>query len=447
MTAFVFLGPTIKVSEAEQLVDAVFLPPVAQGDVYRATLRRPKAIAIVDGFFDHICSVWHKEILWALHQGIHVFGAASMGALRAAELDDFGMVGIGRIYEAYRDGVIDDDDEVAVLHGPPESGYRSMTEAMVNIRATVDAACAAGVLQPGAAMALLEATKSAHYSDRCYPPILAAARSARICSPDELDAFEAWLPTGRVDQKHADAVSMLSHVAAFVAENPPPHVAEFDFEYTTLFDSLRRSAGELDLSNRSGREALLAELVLDEVRLAGRWAGLGLRAVARRLALEEGRRQGTVVDDDALLDEVIRFRRNNELVEREDLERWMGAANVDGSRFLRLMREDATVRQIVAMLESEMTDDMLDLLRLDGTFRALADRALAKREIFALLDARPPGAEVYEQAVAWLLDEWGRTGAGEEPWQARGFATADAFNRAVVGEYLQAQRRERARST
>ena len=68
-------------------------------------------------------TVWHKEILWAMAQGIHVFGAASIGALRAAELDAFGMRGIGRIYEAFRDGVLEDDDEVAVLHGPEELGY------------------------------------------------------------------------------------------------------------------------------------------------------------------------------------------------------------------------------------------------------------------------------------------------------------------------------------
>ena len=53
-----------------------------------------------------------------MSQGIHVFGSASMGALRA-ELCPFGMVGVGRIFEAYRDGELEDDDEVAVIHGPP----------------------------------------------------------------------------------------------------------------------------------------------------------------------------------------------------------------------------------------------------------------------------------------------------------------------------------------
>ena len=47
-------------------------PPVGQGDVYRAATRyRPRAIGIVDGYFHQVPSVWHKEILWAMAEGIH----------------------------------------------------------------------------------------------------------------------------------------------------------------------------------------------------------------------------------------------------------------------------------------------------------------------------------------------------------------------------------------
>ena len=146
MTAYVFIGPTLAADEARATwSDAVYLPPVRQGDVYRLVARgTPDAIGIVDGYFSHVPSVWHKEILHALSAGIPVYGAASMGALRAAELAQFGMVGVGRIFEAYRDGVLEpfaepfeDDDEVAVLHGPPELGYRALSEALINIRCTL----------------------------------------------------------------------------------------------------------------------------------------------------------------------------------------------------------------------------------------------------------------------------------------------------------------------
>jgi hypothetical protein len=87
MTAHVFIGPTLAAEEARAIwPDAVYMPPVRQGDVYRVVTRlRPDAIGIVDGYFAHVPSVWHKEILYALAEGVPVYGSASMGALRAAE--------------------------------------------------------------------------------------------------------------------------------------------------------------------------------------------------------------------------------------------------------------------------------------------------------------------------------------------------------------------------
>ena len=112
MRTYVFLGPTLPVEEARALLpDAVYLPPVTQGEVVALLPSRPKRIAIIDGSFEWIPAVWHKEILLALEQGVEVYGAASMGALRAAELCAFGMQGVGAIFEGYRDGVILGDDE------------------------------------------------------------------------------------------------------------------------------------------------------------------------------------------------------------------------------------------------------------------------------------------------------------------------------------------------
>ena len=123
--------------EASRELEAVYLPPAAEGDVYRVTLKRPQAIGIIDGYFQSDRPIRHKEILWAMSRGIHVFGSASIGALRAAELAAFGMEGVGTIFESYRDGVLEDDDEVAIVHGPPEAGFLAGSEAMVNIRQTL----------------------------------------------------------------------------------------------------------------------------------------------------------------------------------------------------------------------------------------------------------------------------------------------------------------------
>ena len=84
---------------------------------------QPAAIAIIDGYFDSVPAVSHKEILVALSMGVPVYGAASMGALRVAELHHFGMIGVGRIFERYREGSLEDDDEVAVVHGSADAGF------------------------------------------------------------------------------------------------------------------------------------------------------------------------------------------------------------------------------------------------------------------------------------------------------------------------------------
>src|SRR6516165_842500 len=110
MIAIVFSGPSLPPSRAPVPPGIEWRPPVRQGDVYRTARSRPALIGIIDGYFETVATVWHKEILWAMAQGIHVYGAASIGALRAAELAEFGMKGVGAVYQQYRTGELTDDD-------------------------------------------------------------------------------------------------------------------------------------------------------------------------------------------------------------------------------------------------------------------------------------------------------------------------------------------------
>src|SRR5271163_123956 len=180
MTMFVFVGPTLPAGEIARTGDFVCLPPVAQGDVYRAARQRPRAIGIIDGYFSGAPSVWHKEILWALSEGIHVFGSASMGALRAAELHRFGMRGVGGIFEAFRDGILEDDDEVAVAHGPTETGFVPVSEPMVNIRAPLARAEAERLLSATTCERIGSLAKSLFFPGRTWSAVLGAARVDNI---------------------------------------------------------------------------------------------------------------------------------------------------------------------------------------------------------------------------------------------------------------------------
>jgi hypothetical protein len=238
MSAVVFVGPTLPPRlrpAGEPLWD--WRPPVRQGELYRAALARPQAIGIIDGYFEVVPTVWHKEILWAMAQGIHVFGAASIGALRAAELDPFGMRGIGRVYEDFRDGVLEDDDEVAVLHGPAELGYPPVTEAMVDIRATL----AGGVLAPDLAVGLTEIAKGLFYKERTYEGVLQTAAAAGWPAA-ALRAFADWLPHGRIDQKRRDAEAMLAAIRAHLAARPGPMRVNYDLAETVAWQAARQYA-------------------------------------------------------------------------------------------------------------------------------------------------------------------------------------------------------------
>lgn len=238
MKVVVFLGPTMAAEDAAALLPAEYLPPVSRGDVYAAARANPWAIGIVDGYFHRVPSVLHKEILWAIAQGIQVYGAASMGALRAAELERFGMIGVGSVFEEFRDGILTDDDEVAVAHGPAEAGYLVGSEAMVNIRATLAEAVRASILTAALADRLIEVSKDTFYPRRTWERLLEDAEASGT-APEEVRLLAEWLPRGRVDRKRLDAVAMLRRIAADRDADRRPAEVGFRFNSTTMFEELQ----------------------------------------------------------------------------------------------------------------------------------------------------------------------------------------------------------------
>jgi hypothetical protein len=137
----IFVGPSLYGKRPEPLEDELWLPPAAQGDVLRATLKHcPSQIVLIDGTYYQTLSVWHKEIVFALLEGVTMIGASSIGAIRAAELCRYGMIGIGEIFDRYKDG--EEDDSLVVLNYDPES-FRPLTTPRVGNEAKARDALAA----------------------------------------------------------------------------------------------------------------------------------------------------------------------------------------------------------------------------------------------------------------------------------------------------------------
>jgi hypothetical protein len=238
---YIFIGPTISASEARLQLDAVYLPPAAEGDVYRMGLKSPKVIGIIDGYFQFTPAVRHKEILWAMSRGIHVLGSASMGALRAAELAAFGMEGVGTVFELYRDGTLEDDDEVALVHGPVETGFIPGSEAMVNIRRTLQEASHAAVISTEVKLSLERIAKQMYYPNRNYSVLIRRAHEFGLPN-QELDQLRRWLPKGQVNQKRQDAIAMLQLIRQRLAEGLKPKKVTYVFEPTAMWEMARRQS-------------------------------------------------------------------------------------------------------------------------------------------------------------------------------------------------------------
>ena len=219
MRAIVFSGPSLPLSAVPQRPDLEWRPPLRQGDLRRAAMEGPDVLGVVDGYFDTTPTVWHEEILFALDGGIAVYGAASIGALRAAELHVFGMQGIGRIFEWFRDGVLEDDDEVALLHGPAELDFPALTEAMVNVRASIAEGIRSEIVESSTGAAILSSAKSVFYKRRTWDGLLDDACDLGV-PQEKLDRARAWLRVGRVDQKRSDARLMLDAMVQHLSARP-----------------------------------------------------------------------------------------------------------------------------------------------------------------------------------------------------------------------------------
>jgi hypothetical protein len=218
MRPLVFLGPSLKRAEAESLIAAEFRPPALRGDIYRGLLDGYTTIVLIDGEFHGHPSVWQREIVDALIDGAVVHGASSMGALRAAELHSLGMAGYGRIFAWYRDGVIEGDDEVALMYGPAELNYPALSEPLVNIRATLAAAVPEIMSAEEQAM-LLESVRRLYFPNRSFAAILNASPATEWPAVRR-DALSRFLVERRIDQKRLDAIAALTTIASGAAEEP-----------------------------------------------------------------------------------------------------------------------------------------------------------------------------------------------------------------------------------
>lgn len=216
-----FVGPSLSLEEARRCLDdhprAEFRPPIRRGDLLQGLKDGFRWIGIIDGVFHQHLAVSIQEIRYALEQGAQIYGASSMGALRAAETYLLGMIGVGKIYHWYRSETIDSDDEVAVCFD--ETSGKAASEPLVNIRATIELGIQEGLIPFETAQAVLTAAQDLPFPSRDYRNILKSLTNH--IPGDRLNQLSQFLATEAVDLKAEDAKALISRMKEDYAHEHP----------------------------------------------------------------------------------------------------------------------------------------------------------------------------------------------------------------------------------
>lgn len=275
--AIVYLGPSMPLEDARQIIEGDYRAPIRRGDL--TGVAPGTVVAMIDGIFEQNLSVSPSEVQNAVARGVVIFGGASMGALRAAEVP--GVIGVGQVFKWYRDGVITRDDEVALLFA--ESPCRALTVPAVSVRFAVGRLCRLGTIDQELGNSLISVALQIPYKERTYQAILEAAGVlGRRDSGDLIRMLEAH------DIKYRDAQAVLEAVDRHGRTRTQLHE---HFGASGLATASARSENDAAAPVHNQNEVLIWESG-DRVKLAKLYGFLGYtgklekhaRAIAGRFA-------------------------------------------------------------------------------------------------------------------------------------------------------------------
>ena len=141
----------------------------------------------------------------ALDVGIKVVGGASMGALRSAELEDMGMIGVGRVFQAYKNGLVESDDDVAVVFEP--SSYEQLSEALVSMKYNFDK-LQKGHISHEDKKTFNTTAKAIYYPKRNYNLVF---RNSHL-EDRKINSLKKFLAREGRDIKKQDAMEVLNYI-------------------------------------------------------------------------------------------------------------------------------------------------------------------------------------------------------------------------------------------
>lgn len=212
----IFLGPTLSLEKAKEILDADYRLPAKKGDLLRLIPSPVKLVGLIDGYFLQDYPPTPIEVYNLLRKkNVKVFGSSSLGALRAVELKKFGIIGIGKIFNLYLNGIIDSDDEVAVTF-TGYTGYKS--EALIDIRYNLFLAYKNKLIDKGTKNIILKIAKRTYFPYRTYTDILNKSKQVLPQKKKQLEDLEEFVSKKRISLKERDAIELLNCIKYLVKE-------------------------------------------------------------------------------------------------------------------------------------------------------------------------------------------------------------------------------------
>ena len=209
----VYLGPTLNREEASKILDADYRDPAKKGDFLRLSLTsdEKKYVGFIDGVFLHDYPPSPIEVYHlATRKNIELIGASSLGALRAVELEKFGMKGIGKIFQLFKNGILNADDEVAVTFVRDKNILQS--EALIDIRFNLFLAYKKGIITKQTKKRFVKIAKNIYFPFRNYDDIIKLTQEQFPSIHDELENFRDYILKNRDSLKARDAIKLLKYL-------------------------------------------------------------------------------------------------------------------------------------------------------------------------------------------------------------------------------------------
>jgi hypothetical protein len=206
----IFIGPTLSIDKAKEILDADYRPPAKKGDLLKLIPTAVKFVGLVDGYFLQDYPPTPIEVYNLLRKkDVMVFGSSSLGALRAVELKRFGMIGIGKIFNLFLKGVIDSDDEVAVTF----TGYREyQSDALIDIRYNLFLAQKKQIIDKNTKRNILRIAKKTYFPYRTYDDILEKSKKVFSLQKKQIEDFGEYITKHKVSLKEKDAIRLLINI-------------------------------------------------------------------------------------------------------------------------------------------------------------------------------------------------------------------------------------------